>query len=201
MQTTQSEMRTPDISPMGLGCPLLQFGETKVLSISGASPGGIAVVAALPEHDLAFAAFGNDSRSLMLHDQLMLWLMREYLQVQVPDLIAETTPVSDLTRYAGTYCSNQLRVDVKVVDGQLEETVTYEPQDKVQERIFSGFVGGSFPAVSRRLVPIREDLFAPARDACLIPRCQQGTRKVSKRRGTHDPKEGCVAQPDGSAHL
>ena len=74
----------------------------------------------------------------------------------------DTSPVGDLSRYAGTYRSNQLRVDVSVADGQLEEKVTYEPLDDAQARIFTGFSGGSFPALSRRFVPIRKDLFAPA---------------------------------------
>jgi hypothetical protein len=76
--------------------------------------------------------------------------------------VSEATPVSDLTAYAGTYRSNQLRVDVRVVDGQLEEQVTYEPLDEVQERIFTRFSGGSFPLPPRRFAPIRQDLFAPA---------------------------------------
>ena len=76
--------------------------------------------------------------------------------------MSDTTPVGDLTPYAGTYRSNQLRVDVSVVDGQLEENVTYEPLDDVQERIFTGFAGGSFPFPPRRFVPFGKDLFAPA---------------------------------------
>ena len=94
--------------------------------------------------------------------RLLLWLLRQHLNVEVPDLVPDTTPVSDLTPYAGTYRSNQLRVDVSVVDGQLEENVTYEPLDDVQERIFTRFSGGSFPVPPRRFVPIRKDLFAPA---------------------------------------
>jgi hypothetical protein len=97
-----------------------------------------------------------------LHDQILLWLLRQHLNVEVPDLVSDTTPVSDLVPYAGTYRSNQLRVDVSVVDGQLDEKVTYEPLDDVQERIFRGFSGGSFPVQPRRFVPIRKDLFAPA---------------------------------------
>jgi hypothetical protein len=40
--------------------------------------------------------------------------------------------------------------------------VSYEPLDDVQERIFTGFSGGSFPFPPRRLAPLRKDLFAPA---------------------------------------
>jgi hypothetical protein len=64
--------------------------------------------------------------------------------------------------YAGTYRSNQLRVDISVVDGQLEEKVTYEPMDSVQEWIFTGFAGGQVQFPPQRYVPIRKDLFAPA---------------------------------------
>jgi hypothetical protein len=122
----------------------------------------VAVLVVVPEHDLAFAAFGNDPRAMALHDQMLLWLLRHHLNVEVPDLVSDTTPVSDLTPYAGTYRSHQLRVDVRVVDGQLEEKVTYEPLDDVQERIFTRFSGGSFPFPPRRFAPIRKDLFAPA---------------------------------------
>ncbi|HET9015521.1 MAG TPA: serine hydrolase domain-containing protein [Thermomicrobiaceae bacterium] len=162
MRTVSYDMRTPNISPIALGWLLVPFGRTTALSMSGASPGGVAVLVVVPEHDLVFAAFGNDSRAIMLHDQLLLWLLRERLGVAVPDLFADTTPVHDLTRYAGTYRSNQLRVDVRVVDGGLEEQTTYEPADDVQARIFGGFSGGSSPYPARRLAPIREGLFAPA---------------------------------------
>jgi hypothetical protein len=162
MQSVAHDMGTPNVPPIGLGWLLMPFGNTTVLSMSGASPGGVAVLVVVPELDLVFTAFGNDSRAMALHDQLLLWLLREHLDVQVPDLVSDTTAASDLTPYAGTYRSNQLCVDVSVVDGQLEERVTYAPLDDVQERIFTGFVGGSFAVPPRRFVPIRKDLFAPA---------------------------------------
>jgi CubicO group peptidase (beta-lactamase class C family) len=162
MQCVSHDMGTPNVPPIGLGWLLMPFGATTVLSMSGASPGGVAVLAVVPEHDFAFAAFGNDPRAMMLHDQILLWLLRQHLHVEIPDLASDTPRASDLTPYAGTYRSNQLRVDVSVVDGQLEEKMTYEPLDEVQEQIFTRFAGGSFPAVSRRSVPVGADLFAPA---------------------------------------
>jgi CubicO group peptidase (beta-lactamase class C family) len=162
MQSVSYDMGTPNVPPIGLGWLLIPFGKTTVLSFSGASPGGVAVLAVVPEHDFAFAAFGNDPRVMAFHDQMMLWLLREYLNVEVPDLIPDTTPVNDLTSYVGMYRSNQLRVDVSVVDGQLEERMTYEPLDNAQQQIFTGFAGGLSPLPPRRFVPIRKDLFAPA---------------------------------------
>jgi hypothetical protein len=162
MRSVSHDMGTPNIPPIGLGWLLVPFGTTTVLSMSGASPGGVAVLAVVPEHDLAFAAFGNDPRAMALHDQLLVWLLRQHLEVEVPDLVSQTAPLSDLTPYAGTYRSNQLRVDVSVVDGQLEEKMTYEPLDEVQERIFTRFSGGLYPFPPRRFVPIGKDLFAPA---------------------------------------
>jgi CubicO group peptidase (beta-lactamase class C family) len=162
MQSVAYDMGTPNVSPMGLGWLLVPFGDTTALSFSGASPGGVAVLVVVPEHDLVFTAFGNDPRAMALHDQILLWLLTQQLHVKVPDLVSETTPVSDLTPYVGTYRSNQLRVDVSVVDGQLEEKMIYEPLDDVQERIFTNFSGGLYPFPPRRFVPIRTDLFAPA---------------------------------------
>ena len=151
MQSVSHDMGTPNVAPIGLGWPLMPFGETTVLSMSGASPGGVAILAAVPGHDLVFAAFGNDPRAMALHDQILLWLLRQQLDLEVPDLVPGTCAAGDLTGYAGTYRSNQLRVDVSVVDGQLEEKVTYEPLDDTQERIFTGFSGGSFPFPPQRL--------------------------------------------------
>jgi len=162
MRSASHDMGTPNVPPLGLGWPLMPFGETTVLAHSGASPGGVAILAVVPGHDLVFAAFGNDPRAMALHDQILLWLLRQHLGLDVPDLVPDTSPAGDLTPYAGTYRSNQLRVDVSVADGQLEEKVTYEPLDDVQERIFTGFSGGSFPFPPRRLVPVRKDIFAPA---------------------------------------
>ena len=162
MQTAMHDMRTPNVTPLGLGWPLMPFGKTTVLAHSGASPGGVAILVVVPDHDLVFAAFGNDPRAMMLHDQVLLGLLREHLGIEVPELLSDTDPVSDLTRYTGTYRSNQMRVDVSVVDGQLEEQMTYEPLDDEQGRIFNRFSGGLYPIPARRFAPIRQDLFAPA---------------------------------------
>jgi CubicO group peptidase (beta-lactamase class C family) len=162
MQSVSHDMGTPNVPPMGLGWLLMPFGKTTVLSFSGASPGGVAVLVVVPEYDLVFAAFGNDPRAMALHDQILLWLLRQHLHIEVPDLLSETSPPSDLTPYAGRYRSNQLRVDIHVVDGQLEEKMTYEPLDDVQAQIFTRFSGGSFPFPPRRFVPVRKHLFAPA---------------------------------------
>jgi hypothetical protein len=116
----------------------------------------------VPEHNFAFAAFGNDPRAMALHDQLLLSLLGQHFDVKVPDLASDTRPVTDLTPYVGRYSSNQLRVDVSVVDGQLEETMTYEPLDEVQAQIFTRFAGGLSPLPPRRFVPVGRDLFAPA---------------------------------------
>jgi hypothetical protein len=108
--------------------------------------------------------------------------------------------VGDLTPYVGTYRSNQLPVDVSAVDGQLEEKVTYELLDDTQERIFTRFAGGSFPALPRRFVPVRKDLFAPAGmplwgiqriyapASRLIPRCQRRPSELSMCQRSHDSK-------------
>ncbi|MEN3612476.1 serine hydrolase domain-containing protein [Plantactinospora sp. ZYX-F-223] len=159
MQSVTHDPGTPNTSPVGLGWLVHSLGGTTVLSMSGASPGGVAVLVVMPEHDLVFAAYGNDPRALALHDELLRWLAGLFGTVPTPAYAPEAI---DLQPYAGTYRSNQLRVDVRVVDGGLEEQVTYEPADEVQERIFTGFVGGSFTAPPLRYVPVGKDLFAPA---------------------------------------
>ena len=164
MRTMQFDMGTPNVPPVGLGWLLMPFGAATVLSHSGASPGGAALLAVVPDHDLVFAAFVNDMRGVALMDGILLWLLREHLGVEVPDLIEGTTPAVDLTAYEGTYRSDQLRVDVRAVDGQLEEKMSYEPLDAEQGRIFAGFSGGmmSEELPPRRYVPVRDGLFAPA---------------------------------------
>jgi len=162
MQTVWHDMGTPNVPPIGLGWLLMPFGATTVLSMSGASPGGVAVLAVVPEHDVAFAAFGNDARAMQLHDRLLLSLLHDHLGVRTPELLAAGPHDADLTPYPGTYRSNQLRVDVRLVDGELEETMTYEPLDDQQARIFTGFAGTSYPLPPRRFVPVGRDLFAPA---------------------------------------
>ena len=92
MQSVSHDMGTPNVPPIGLGWLLVPFGETIVLSMSGASPGGVAVLVVVPEHDLVFAAFGNDPRAMALHDQILLWLLRQHFNVGVPDLVADTSP-------------------------------------------------------------------------------------------------------------
>ena len=131
----------------------MPFGPMTVLSMSGASPGGVAVLAVVPEAaDFAFAAFGNDPRAMAT------------ARPAPPDAAARTVrhpaardwaPMSigaeDLAPYAGTYRSNQLRVDVRVVDGELEETTTYEPIDDQQARIFAGLRRCHLPAPTSTL--------------------------------------------------
>jgi hypothetical protein len=54
--------------------------------MSGASPGGVAVLAVVPSLDLVFAAFGNAPQALALHDELLLWLIRQQVPVSFPPL-------------------------------------------------------------------------------------------------------------------
>ncbi|SIQ56901.1 CubicO group peptidase, beta-lactamase class C family [Microbispora rosea] len=162
MQQVSYDMATPNVPPMGLGWVRYPFGDTTVLAMSGASPGGVSILCVVPEHDLVFAAYGNTPGAIVLHDQILRRLLSEHLGVQIPPLIAEPEQDVDLTPYVGTYRSNQLRIDVRVVDGQLEERTTYEPADESQERIFTEFAGGMTSAPPQRYVPIRPGLFAPA---------------------------------------
>ncbi|MFG2071243.1 serine hydrolase domain-containing protein [Nonomuraea maritima] len=162
MQQVSHDMATPNVPPMGLGWVRYPFGDTTVLAMSGASPGGVSILCVVPEHDLVFTAFGNTSGAMMLHDQILQWLLREHLGVQIPPVVTEVQQDMDLTPYVGTYRSNQLRIDVTIVDGQLEERTTYEPADESQEQIFSKFAGGMTSAPPQRYVPIRPGLFAPA---------------------------------------
>jgi CubicO group peptidase (beta-lactamase class C family) len=162
MRTVTIDMGTPNVSPMGLGWPFLPFGETTVLTHGGASPGGQAGLLLVPEHDFAFTGFGNSNGAERLTDQLAMWLLRDYLGLESPDVVSGEIEVADLTPYEGTYRSDQFRIDVRAIDGQLEETMTYEPLDETQERIFSDFSGGGFPFPPFRVVPVGEALFAPA---------------------------------------
>ncbi|MFD1048584.1 hypothetical protein ACFQ1S_25160, partial [Kibdelosporangium lantanae] len=100
-----------------MGWVLYPFGGTTVLAMSGASPGGVSILCVLPEHDLVFTAYGNNPGAIMLQDQILRWLLSEHLGVRVPTLINALAEDVDLTPYVGTYRSNQLRVDVSVVDG------------------------------------------------------------------------------------
>ncbi|MEV4571257.1 serine hydrolase domain-containing protein [Nonomuraea sp. NPDC049419] len=162
MQQVSYDMRTPNVPPMGLGWVRYPFGDTTVLAMSGASPGGVSILCVVPEHDLVFTAYGNTPGAIMLQDQILQWLLSEHLGVQIPALVTAVGQDVDLTPYAGTYRSDQLRIDVSIVDGQLEERTTYEPADESQERIFTEFAGGATSAPPQRYVPIRPGLFAPA---------------------------------------
>ncbi|MFD0361040.1 serine hydrolase domain-containing protein [Nocardia sp. GCM10030253] len=162
MQQVAFDMASPNVPPIGLGWVLYPFGDTTVLAMSGASPGGGSILCVIPEHDLVFTAFANTSGASMLHDQILQRLLSDHLGIQIPTLITESEPDVDLTPYVGVYRSNQLRIDVSIVDGQLEERATYEPADETQEHIFTQFAGGMTAAPPQRYVPIRPGLFAPA---------------------------------------
>ncbi|MEO8799018.1 MAG: serine hydrolase domain-containing protein [Polyangiaceae bacterium] len=165
MQTITADMRSPNVSPMGLGWPFFPFGETPVLFHSGASPGGSAILMLVPERKFAFAAFGNSNAAGSTHDRLALWLLRDYLGLNGRDVVSAPVEVSDLSGFQGTYRSNQFRVDVEIADGRLEETMTFEPEepeDEMQATILDGFIGGSAPMPPHGLVPVGDRLFAPA---------------------------------------
>lgn len=162
MQQISYDMGSPNTPPIGLGWVLYPFGDTTVLAMSGASPGGVSLLCVLPEHDLVFAAYGNNPGAIMLQDQILQWLLSDHLGIQIPKLVTEIEQDVDLAPYVGTYRSNQLRVDVSIVDGQLEERTTYEPADESQERVFTEFAGGTTSAPPQRYVPIRPGLCAPA---------------------------------------
>lgn len=161
MQRVAHDMATPNVPPMGLGWVRYPFGDTTVLAMSGASPGGVSILCVVPEHDLVFTAFGNAPGAIVLHDQILRRLVGEHLGVQIPALITELEQDVDLTPYVGTYRSHQLRIDVSIVEGQLQERTTYEPADESQEQIFTAFAGGTTSAPPQRYLPIRPGLFAP----------------------------------------
>jgi hypothetical protein len=160
MHTVTADMGTPNVSPMGLGWPFLPFGKTTVLTHGGASPGGTAGLVLVPEHDFAFAAFGNSNGADFTNDELAMWLLREHLGLEGPQIVSGEIEVADLSPYEGTYRSDQFRIDVKAVEGELEETMTYEPLDEEQAKIFHDFSGGGFPFPPFRVVPVGEHLFA-----------------------------------------
>jgi hypothetical protein len=132
-----------------------------VLTHGGASPGGTATLVVVPEHDFAFAAFANTPRGGGLHDQLAVWLLGEYLGLGVPDVVSGAPEDVDVRSYEGAYGSSQFRIDVKALDGQLEETMSWEPLDEQQDRVFHGFSGSTFPFPPYRIEPVGDGLFAP----------------------------------------
>jgi CubicO group peptidase (beta-lactamase class C family) len=175
MQSVSYDMGVPNVPPFGLGWVLMPFGRTTVLCMSGSSPGGVAVLAVVPERDLVFTAFGNDPRAMALHEQMLLWLLNHHLNVAIPDLISDTSPVNDLAPYVGTYRSNQLRVDVSAVDGQLEEKVTYEPLDNSRS--------GSSPGSPVACSPSRRGALCPSAGTSSRPlayRCRHSTDTHAK---------------------
>jgi CubicO group peptidase (beta-lactamase class C family) len=162
MRTITVDMGVPNVSPIGLGWPFLPWGDTTVLTHGGASPGGTATLLVVPEHDFAFAAFGNAGAAGRTSDELVVWLLGEYLGLGFPKVVSGPPDTDvDLTSLEGAYGSCQFRVDVKAVDGQLEETMTFEPLDEEQERAFHGFSGGTFPFPPYRLEPVGDGLFGP----------------------------------------
>ena len=161
MQTVNADMKLPNSFAYGLGWAVVPFGETTVLWHGGGSPGGSSALAVIPEYDFAFAAFGNHSRSGALHDELLMWLLRDYLGVDIPALVTETQPVERLERYVGTYRADQLRVEVGIVAGHLEQKHIPEPRDEIHRAIMDEFSGGAALPPPQRLIPVRDDLFAP----------------------------------------
>src|SRR5262249_55787428 len=133
MRTVTVDMGVANITPMGLGWPLFPFCDTPVLTHGGASPGGVAGLLLVPDHDFAFAVFGNSGAADMLNDKLAIWLLRDYLGLEGSPVVTSEIEVDALTPYEATYRSDQFRIDVRAVDGQLEETMTYEPLDADQE--------------------------------------------------------------------
>src|SRR5262249_2173472 len=103
MQTVTFDMGTPNVSALGRGWPLVRFGRTTVLYHSGASPGGVAALIVVPEHDFAFAAFGNAGGAMAVTDRLAQGLLADHLGVDIPDLISPKPEVADLGTYAGVY--------------------------------------------------------------------------------------------------
>src|SRR4030095_13587583 len=118
MQAVSHDMGTPNVPPIGLGWLLMPFGATTVLSMSGASPGGVAALIVVPEHDFAFAAFGNAGGAMTLTDRLARWVLHHYLGLESPAVVSSVIELADMDPYEGVYRSDQLRVDVKAVDGQ-----------------------------------------------------------------------------------
>jgi hypothetical protein len=114
MHTVSHDMGRGESAAVGLGLLLIPFGDTTVLSMSGASPGGVAVLApscasstSCSRPSAERAAVAGPAR------RAAVWLIRQHVPVTFPPL---TRPKTNLTGTPGTYRSHQLRVDVRVVD-------------------------------------------------------------------------------------
>lgn len=161
MRTVTHDMRTPNVPPIGLGWWLIPFGSTIGLWHQGGSPGGTSTLIVSPEHDLAFAAFGNGPSAAVFHDRLMLWL-REYLGLDVLDsLVRPAHDARDVSAYEGTYHAFQFRHDLSAVDRDLEHVSTFHPIDDDHARTLTGYSGGTLDQRTR-LTPVGEGLLAPA---------------------------------------
>jgi hypothetical protein len=124
------------------------------------------------EHDFVFTAFGNDGRAMPLHDQLILWLLREQLNEWVPELVSEATPVSDLSPYAGTYRSNHAgRRQRRGRSTRREGGLRTDGRDTGSDLHRVGFAGGSVAAPPRRFVPVRQDLASASSSRSGSVRC------------------------------
>jgi len=162
MRTTTFDIGALNFVPIGLGWWLLPLGGTVALWHGGGSPGGSSHLVVFPEHDFAFAGFGNLAGAGGLHDPLTRWVIEEHLGLDVAPLVERTVDPGDLSRFTGTYRSDQLRIDVREVDGTLEQTFAFEPTDHQQRRILAGFSGENFPPSPQRLVAVGDGLFADA---------------------------------------
>ncbi|WP_279581767.1 serine hydrolase domain-containing protein [Fodinicola feengrottensis] len=163
MRTVTHDMQTPNIPPIGYGWWLLQFGSTVAMWHIGGTPGCTSHLIVLPDYDFAFAAFGSGPGAPLRHERHTLWLLRDYLGLEVPvtvtfDAATSVDDAAKLAGYAGTYRTLQYRHDVRTVEGHLEHSVTFEPMDSDHARL-GAYAGGPQPT---KLAPVSNGIFAPA---------------------------------------
>ena len=110
----------------GLSWSIVEVDGTRLVSHGGGTNGQVTLLGLVPERGFACAILTNADRGGMLTQAVQRWILKEYLDVEVPKAEPIDTTEADLAQYAGRYESFFTDLELATLSGKLVGQVTYK---------------------------------------------------------------------------
>ena len=124
MQTTQAAVWKNETS--GLSWFLKDVDGTRQVSHGGGTNGQVSQLTLIPEHDLAVAVFTNADQGGFVTADVTDWVMKHYLEMEVPRPEPMGASEGELAAYVGRYSNPFTDIELGMLGGKLVAQVVYK---------------------------------------------------------------------------
>lgn len=124
MQSPQFKKRNNET--IGLSWWINDTYKNHLISHKGGTMGQLSLLALIPDHKFAIAIFTNADSGDILIEKVKQWVLKEYLDFEIPRPIPiETTPL-ELATYVGRYCRPASEIELGIIANKLVAQITFK---------------------------------------------------------------------------